>query len=67
MKKKEIIIRNIKYYLVTEVCRELGIFKNTLYNWERQGKIPKAYRDPMSRWRLYSQKDIIKIKEISGR
>jgi DNA-binding transcriptional MerR regulator len=33
-----------------------------LYNWERKGKIPKAYRDPMSRWRLYSKEDLEKIK-----
>jgi DNA-binding transcriptional MerR regulator len=51
-----------KYYRVSEVCKMLGIFKNMLYNWERKGKIPKAYRDPMSRQRLYSKEDLEKIK-----
>jgi len=66
-RKKKIIINGKRYYKVSEVCKILGIFKNTLYNWEKKGKIPKAYRDPMSGWRLYSQRDIKKIKKISGR
>ena len=66
-KKKRIIINGRKLYRVSEVCKILGIFKNTLYNWEKKGKIPKAYRDPMSNWRLYSEEDIGRIKKISGR
>ncbi len=67
MNKKKIIIGGKRYYKVTEVCKILGIFKNTLYNWEKLGKILKPYRDPMSNWRLYSQKDIERIKKTSGR
>ncbi|UCB57550.1 MAG: MerR family transcriptional regulator [Candidatus Omnitrophota bacterium] len=67
MNKRKIIIGGKRYYRVSEVCKVLGIFKNTLYNWERLKKIPKAYRDPMSGWRLYSQKDVEKIKRLSGR
>jgi excisionase family DNA binding protein len=63
----KIIINGKRYYRVSEVCKMLGIFKNTLYNWEQKGKIPKVYRDPMSKWRLYSEKDINRIKKISGR
>jgi len=66
-KKEEIIIKGKRYYRISEVCKMLGIFKNTLYNWERKGKIPKAYRDPMSKWRLYSEKDIEEIRKTSGR
>jgi len=64
---KPIIIKGEEYYRVSDVCKVLGIFKNTLYNWERLKKIPKAYRDPMSGWRLYSSKDIEQLKRISGR
>ena len=67
MNGKKIIIGGKRYYRVSEVCEVLGIFKNTLYNWERKRKIPKAYRDPMSGWRLYLQEDIERIKKISGR
>jgi len=65
--KKEIKINGKKVYKVSEVCQILGVFKNTLYNWEKLGKIPKAHRDPMSGWRVYTQEDIIKIRRISGR
>jgi DNA-binding transcriptional MerR regulator len=67
MKKKSLIINGKVYYRVSEVCKELGIFKNTLYIWERKGKIPKAHRDPMSGWRLYTKEDIKRIRKISGR
>ena len=64
---KKLIIAGKRYYMVSEVCAALGIFKNTLYNWEKKKKIPKAQRDPMSGWRLYSESDVEKIKRISGR
>jgi DNA-binding transcriptional MerR regulator len=67
MSKIKIMIGGKRYYRVSETCQILGIFKNTLYNWEKAGKIPKAHRDPMSGWRLYSQEDVDKIKSLSGR
>ena len=67
MRAGKIIINGKRYCRVSEVCKMLGVFKNTFYNWEKKGKIPKAYRDPMSGWRLYSQKDINRIKKITGR
>jgi len=66
-RKETIKINRRKYYTVSGVCARLGIFKNTLYNWERKGKIPKAYRNPMSGWRLYTKNDIDRIKKLSGR
>lgn len=37
-----------------------------LYNWESKGK-PKAKRDPMSNYRVYTGKDIKRPRKISGR
>ena len=54
-------------YKVSEVCDRLGIFKNTLYNWEKKGKIPKAFRDPMSGWRVYSEEDLYMLRRITHR
>ncbi|UCG35637.1 MAG: MerR family transcriptional regulator [Candidatus Omnitrophota bacterium] len=65
--KKEVKINGKKFCKVSELCQILGIFKNTLYNWEKKRKIPKAKRDPMSGWRLYSQEDVARIRKISGR
>jgi DNA-binding transcriptional MerR regulator len=58
---------NKKFYRVSEVCEILGIFKNTLYNWEKQNKVPRARRDPMNGWRLYSQADVQSLIRLSGR
>lgn len=54
-------------YLTQEVTDILGICKKTLFNWERAGKIPKARRDPMNNYRVYSEQDIERLKEITGR
>ena len=67
MTRKVVVINDKRYYTVSSVCAKLGIFKNTLYNWEKKGKIPKSYREPMSGWKLYTQKDIESLKKISGR
>ncbi|UCG35638.1 MAG: MerR family transcriptional regulator [Candidatus Omnitrophota bacterium] len=61
------IVKERKIYTVSEVCNILGIFKNTLYNWEKKRKIPKAKRDPMSGWRIYTKEDVRRLQEISGR
>lgn len=58
---------NKKFFRVSEVCEILGIFKNTLYNWEKQNKVPRARRDPMNGWRLYSQEDVQSLIRLSGR
>lgn len=56
-----------QFYTVNDVIRELKISKNTLYNWEAAGKIPKAKRHPMNKYRVYTKDDIEKIKKIVNR
>ena len=56
-----------KFYTTAEVSNLLGITKNTLFNWERAGKIPKARRDPMNNYRTYTEKDIKKLRIIIDR
>jgi len=60
MKKKK------NFYTVAEVIKILGIARNTLYNWEAAGKIPKPRRDPMSNYRIFTEKDIKKLKKLRG-
>ena len=56
-----------KYYLINEVAKALNVTKRSIYNWEKEGKIPKVKRDKMSRYRLYSEEDIRRLKKITGR
>ncbi|MCX5782807.1 MAG: MerR family transcriptional regulator [Elusimicrobia bacterium] len=56
-----------KYYSLAEVCEILQISRNTLYNWETAGKIPKPKRDPMNNYRIFEKQDIDKLRQITAR
>lgn len=56
-----------KLYIIQDVARILGVTKRSIYNWEKAGKIPKAKRDPMSRYRIYTEDDLKKLRKITGR
>ncbi|MFH1014691.1 MAG: MerR family transcriptional regulator [Nitrospirota bacterium] len=56
-----------KRYHLKDLTKILGIGRNTYYNWEQSGKIPKPKRDPMSRFRYWTEKDIRKLRKITGR
>lgn len=59
--------KNKKFYTTAEVSNILGVTKNTLFNWERADKIPKARRDPMNNYRIYTKKNIERLQSITGR
>ena len=40
----EIEIEGVTYRLLTEVGRELGISRQTLWRWRNDGKIPQGHR-----------------------
>ena len=50
-----------------DLAKILGVTTRTILNWEKAKKIPKAKRDPMSRYRIYTEQDIQKLKKITGR
>lgn len=56
-----------RLFSIQEIADELGVHKYTIYNWEKAGKMPKAKRDPMNNYRVYSEEDLRKIKKLSGR
>ena len=45
---------------VKEVLKLLNIVRNTLYAWERKGKI-KSIRHPMNNYRYYKWSDVKKL------
>ncbi len=48
---------------VNEVARELGVSESWLRRAEQAGRIPRARRD-MNGWRVYSDDDIAKLREL---
>ena len=55
MKKKN------KIYFTADVIKELGISKNTLFNYEAAGKISKAKRT-LGNYRYYTESDLKALK-----
>lgn len=50
-----------------DMAKILKVSTRTILNWEKAKKIPKAKRDPMSRYRIYTEQDIKKLRKITGR
>ena len=46
-----------------EICKKFDITKNTLFRWEREGKISKVKKDWRG-WRVFSEKNVAEIKKI---
>lgn len=53
-----------KFLTSADVAKKLNVPKTNLFAWEVAGKIPKARRDPMSGYRIYTEADIEKIRKI---
>ena len=54
-------------YYIEDIEKGLGITRRTYYNWEKLGKVPKAKRDPMSKFRYWTEEDLKKLRKITGR
>ena len=54
-------------YAIKDVEKLIGVSRQTLYGWEKAGKVPKGKRDPMSNYRYWTEADIKTLKKIMGR
>ena len=61
------MIKPNNYYSVQEAADLIGISKETLLKYEKEGKIPPAKRNPINNWRQYTDGDIEQMKRIMGR
>ena len=61
------MIKPNNYYSVQEAADLIGISKETLLKYEKEGKIPPAKRNPINKWRQYTDGDIEQIRRITGR
>ena len=58
-----------EYLQITEAAEFLGVSRNTLRNWGKDGKIVE-HRHPINNYRLYRRKDLerlLKQAQESGR
>jgi len=49
-----------EYLTICETAELLKVTKQTLRNWDKQGKL-KPHRHPMNNYRLYKKADLDKI------
>lgn len=47
---------------MTEVAKALGVHRDTLKRWIKEGKIPEARRNSANSYRMFTQDDVDKIK-----
>ncbi|OQW37719.1 MAG: hypothetical protein A4E19_20975 [Nitrospira sp. SG-bin1] len=47
---------------MTEAAKTLGIHRDTLKRWIKEGKIPDARRNSRNSYRMFTQEDVDKIR-----
>ena len=63
--ENEIKLENLKDFVtIKEASQVMGVDRMTLRRWDNSGKL-KAYRHPLTKWRLYKKEDLeLILKEI---
>jgi phage antirepressor YoqD-like protein len=51
------------YYRTAEVCRIVGISRNNLFRWLKEGVIIEPARRDWRGWRLFNQAQVDRLKE----
>jgi excisionase family DNA binding protein len=53
-------------YSTRQAAEMIGVSKNTLLNWFKQGKIPEVSRD-YNGWRIFTEEDVARIRAYRDR
>ena len=61
-----VIIDDVRYYSASEVMRELGITRQTLWRWRQEGKVPSGHRY-RNRQVLFSADDLEIVRKHANR
>ena len=56
-----------EYYRTAEVCRMLGVSRNTLYRWLQHGVLGQYEHRDWRGWRIITQHEIDTLKSETGR
>ena len=55
------------YYRTVEVCRTVGISRNTLFRWLREGVFEEAKNRDWRGWRLFTKDEVDRLREETNR
>ena len=53
------------YYRTNEVCRRVGISRNTLFRWVKNGVVQEASQRDWRGWRLFSEEELTRIVRLN--
>ncbi|MEE9583431.1 MAG: MerR family transcriptional regulator [Dehalococcoidales bacterium] len=56
-----VVVNGQTYYRTVEVCRTVGISRNTLFRWLKAGILKQSYRDRRG-WRMFTEDDLSRIQ-----
>ncbi len=56
--------RRPDYFKSAEVADLIGVTKQTLLNWLKQGLITEPERNPVTGYRLWTEKDIERVRRF---
>ncbi|HEX74469.1 MAG TPA: MerR family transcriptional regulator [Dehalococcoidia bacterium] len=57
-----VIINTQTYYRTAEVCQMVGISRNTLFRWFKEGISKEAQHRDRRGWRLFTEDEINRLK-----
>ena len=57
-----VIINGEKYFRTAEVCRMVGISKNSLFRWLRKVVFTDVERRDSRGWRLFTEDEVDRLK-----
>lgn len=57
-------MRRKAYLNTAEVAELLGITKQTVLNWIRQGRVVEPERNPVNNYRMWSESDVQRLRDM---
>ncbi len=57
-----VTINSKTYYRTAEVCKVVGISRNTFFRWIREGAFEDVKNVDRRGWRLFSQEDLKRLR-----
>ena len=56
--------RRVDYFKTAEVAELIGVTKQTILNWLRRGLVTEPERNPATGYRLWTEKDIERVRQF---
>jgi len=62
-----LVMNRQTYYRTAEVCRMVGISRNTLFRWLKRGLLGECERRDRNGWRLFTEDEIDSLRGETSR